>query len=134
MLWLFDVATRRAIQELPHPRPVTAADYTADNTLLTLAAGGTIRTWHLPGPEITGATDTIFALSYDSSGRKLGVGPGVGDHTLTVWDTTEQQNPRAWPVHEDDPVRGQQDVVSIQVEVDQARAAGGGQSVPIEGE
>jgi WD40 repeat protein len=94
MLWLFDLATRRAIQKLPHPRPVTAADYTAADALVTLADDGTIRTWHPPGPQISSLKDIIFALSYDNSGHKLGIGPGAGDNTLTVWDTTAQQNPR----------------------------------------
>src|SRR5262249_7138534 len=92
--WLFDLATHRAIQKLQHPRPVSVVTYTADYAIATLAEDGTIRTWHPPGPEITGPKDTIFALSYDSSGRRLGVGPGARDNTLTIWDTTSQQNPR----------------------------------------
>src|SRR5262249_49768732 len=94
LLWLFDRTTRQAIQEMPHPQPVTAADYIADGFLVPLAGDGTIRIWHPPSPEITGPGDSVFALSYDSSGRRLVVGPGTEDNTFTVWDATSQQNPR----------------------------------------
>lgn len=92
-LWLFDARTGRAIAQLPHPHPVSAVSFPSDGSVLTLAEDGTIRGWSLPGPVIGGMRDSVFALAFDASGHRLGVGPGAGDDTLSVWDPTRPQGP-----------------------------------------
>lgn len=95
-LWLFNLATRKPVEQLPHPSPVTAVAYRSNGSLVTVANDGTngsIRIWNVPGPVITGPTDNVFAVSYDATGRKLGIGPGAEDNTLTVWNTTDLQHP-----------------------------------------
>jgi WD40 repeat protein len=107
LLWLFDVRSRQATGQLPHPNPVTASIYRTDHTLVTLADDGTVRSWSLPGPIISGATDSVFAVSFDTTGHKLGIGPGAGDNTLTVWDPTDIQHPvRAGPALANTPRAG----------------------------
>ncbi|HZE32066.1 MAG TPA: hypothetical protein VE198_11580, partial [Actinoallomurus sp.] len=60
---------------------------------MTLGDDGTIRGWSLPGPIITGARDSVFALDFDGDGHKLAVGPGARDNTLTVWGPADLQHP-----------------------------------------
>jgi WD40 repeat protein len=93
LLWLFDTKSHQPIAQLPHPEPVTRAAYVTSHSMATVATDGTVRTWALPGPLIIGANDSIFTVSYDASGHKLGVGPGGADNTTTVWDPTDTQHP-----------------------------------------
>lgn len=92
-LWLFDARTGRATAQLPHPHPVSAVSFPSDGSVLTLAEDGTIRGWSLPGPVIGGMRDSVFALGFDASGHRLGVGPGAGDDTLSVWDPARPRGP-----------------------------------------
>jgi WD40 repeat protein len=95
-LWLFDLATRKAAGQLPHPNPVTAVAYLNNESLVTVsndATNGTARLWDVPGPIITGAKDAVFAVSFDAPGTKLGVGPGSQDNNLTVWNPTDIKHP-----------------------------------------
>ena len=95
-LWLFSLATRMPVSQLPHPNPVTAVAYYSDQSLATVssdATNGTARLWEVPGPVITGARDSVFAVSFDAAGSELGVGPGAADNTLTVWNPANIQHP-----------------------------------------
>jgi WD40 repeat protein len=91
--WLFNPRTRQPIEQLPHPAPVTTSAYRNNGSLVTVAADGVLRIWALPGPDITGAKDSVFAVSFDASGHKLGIGPGADDNTLTVWNPANIQHP-----------------------------------------
>ena len=94
LLWIFDLASRQAVRELPHPQPVSVVQYLPDGTPVTLTVDdGFIHLWHLPGPVITGARDGIFAVSFDAGGQRLGIGAGADDDTLTVWNATDPQDP-----------------------------------------
>ncbi|GAB2840471.1 hypothetical protein GCM10027176_50370 [Actinoallomurus bryophytorum] len=93
LLWVYDLRTRRSTEQLPHPNPVMGASYPSAGSLVTLGDDGTIRGWSLPGPIITGARDSVFALDFDGDGHKLAVGPGAGDNTLTVWNPADLQHP-----------------------------------------
>jgi WD40 repeat protein len=95
-LWLFNLATRKPTEQLPHPSPVTAVVYRNNGSLVTVANDGTngsVRVWNVPGPVITGPADNVFAVSYDATGGKLGIGPGAEDNSLTVWNTANLQHP-----------------------------------------
>ncbi len=93
LLWLFDTGSHRVIAQLPHPHPIDSVAFPDADSVITATDDGVVRTWHLPGPVIPGARDSVFALSFDASGRKLGVGPGSEDNTLTVWNATNPQDP-----------------------------------------
>ncbi|WP_103347593.1 WD40 repeat domain-containing protein [Amycolatopsis sp. CA-128772] len=60
---------------------------------MTLADDEVVRRWRVPGPVISGARDSIFAVSFDSTGTKLGVGPGSDDNTLSVWNVADRLSP-----------------------------------------
>jgi WD40 repeat protein len=93
LVWLYDVGSRSTIDRLPHPTTVVGAVFRGDHSLVTLANDGTVRRWDLPGPVIGGARDSVFAVSYDESGRRLAVAPGAGDDTMTIWDASDPQHP-----------------------------------------
>ncbi|MGH3628230.1 MAG: NACHT and WD repeat domain-containing protein [Sciscionella sp.] len=93
LLWLFDLDSRQPIGRLPHPRPLAASLYRTGQSLVTVADDGTIRDWDLPGPIITGASASVFAVSFDATGHRLGIGPGSADNTVTVWDPTNTHHP-----------------------------------------
>ncbi|TDU03427.1 WD40 repeat protein [Streptomyces sp. 846.5] len=107
-LWLFDLATDKAIRELPHPQPVTAVQFTADGTPVTVTVDdGVIHWWRTPGAVILGAKDSIFSVSFDGDGHRLGIGPGANDNTLSVWDPTDIHRPvRLGPFLLGDPGTG----------------------------
>ncbi|WTW93056.1 hypothetical protein OG216_06545 [Streptomycetaceae bacterium NBC_01309] len=90
---LYDVATGEVVGRLPHPRPVVSAGYRDDGTLVTAATDGIVRTWQVPGPVVSVGKDSVFAVTFDATGRRLGVGPGAGENTLSVWDTTDPRRP-----------------------------------------
>ncbi|MFF5233261.1 hypothetical protein [Dactylosporangium sp. NPDC000521] len=93
-VWLFTAGSGHGPARLPHPDPVTTVTYQPDGTLLTVASDGTLRTWHLPGPVITGPVDSVFAVSFDRAGHRLGVGAGAADNSLTIWDVRDPARPR----------------------------------------
>jgi WD40 repeat protein len=93
-LWAFDLTTRQPLASHPHPSPVITALFTAEDQVVTLATDGVVRSWALPGPVITGARDSVFALSFTAAGTKLGVAAGSADNTLSVWDTTNPHRPQ----------------------------------------
>jgi WD40 repeat protein/transcriptional regulator with XRE-family HTH domain len=101
--WQWDLASRRLTGTLPHPAPVTTAVYRDAHTLQTLAGDGTVRTWTLPGPVLTGSTQQVFSVSFDAAGSRLLV--GAGDGSLSLWDTTDPTHPlrAAAPVLGDGP-------------------------------
>jgi len=89
--WLFNLRTRQA-SELPHPAPVTATIYRG-HSLVTVADDGSVRIWSLPGPVIDEPRDEVFAVSWDATGRELGIAPGAVDNTLSVWNVTDPGQP-----------------------------------------
>ncbi|WP_042410154.1 nSTAND1 domain-containing NTPase [Streptacidiphilus carbonis] len=107
-LWLFDLETRQALAELPHPQPVTSVQFLPDGTPLTVTVdNGTIHWWHTPGPLITGARDAVFAVTFDADGHRLGVAAGASDDTLTVWNPRDIHVPvRLGPPLVGDPGQG----------------------------
>lgn len=95
-LWLFDVASGRSISQLPHPQPVSEVRYLADGTPLTLTVDdGVLHQWHVPGPVLTGAADSVFDVEFGSDGHRLVIAPGAADNTVTLWDTSSVHQPRA---------------------------------------
>lgn len=93
-LWLYDLATRQAMAQLPHPQPVTGVGFLKDGSPVTVTVDdGIARRWWLPGPIINGAKDAVFGAMFDRSGTRLGVSPGANDDTLTVWDTSNIHHP-----------------------------------------
>jgi WD40 repeat protein/transcriptional regulator with XRE-family HTH domain len=91
--WLFDLTTRQVTGQLPHPAPVTSVAYRGSRSLVTIAADGVMRAWSLPSPVITSPRDSVFAVSWDASGHELGIAPGAGDNTLSVWNLTDPPHP-----------------------------------------
>ncbi|TMR06866.1 hypothetical protein ETD83_03030 [Actinomadura soli] len=47
----------------------------------------------MPGPVINGPNDPVFGLSFDATGRRLGVAAGAIDNTVTMWDVATTQHP-----------------------------------------
>jgi WD40 repeat protein len=93
VLWLFELSSRQVIARLPHPSPVVGAAFRSASSVVSLSDDGTVREWNVPGPVIVGATDSVFAVSFDAEGQKLGIGPGSDDNTLTVWNPSDTQHP-----------------------------------------
>lgn len=106
LLWLFDVATGRPIGQLPHPNPVIGVAFAAPGVVLTLSDEGVVRRWNVPGPVISGARDSIFAVSFDATGTELAVGPGSDGNTLTVWNVKDRLRPTLRTTVVDDPSAG----------------------------
>lgn len=104
LVWLYDVRTHAVVGTLPHPHPIDSLAFRTGTSIVTAADDGVVRTWHLPGPFITGAKDSVFALSFDANGGKLGIGPGSGDNSLTVWNVGNASHPvRIGPPLVNDP-------------------------------
>ncbi|TMQ92074.1 hypothetical protein ETD83_28190 [Actinomadura soli] len=93
LVWLFDLADRRPIGRLPHPSSVIDGVYRGEQSLVTLGEDGTVRAWTMPGPVINGPNDSVFGLSFDATGRRLGVAAGAIDNTVTMWDVATTQRP-----------------------------------------
>ncbi|RQX05922.1 hypothetical protein DLJ59_06340 [Micromonospora inaquosa] len=94
MLWTFDARTGRSAGLLPHPSPLITAVFTPDGRVVTLASDGIVRTWSVPGPIISGAEDSVFALSFTANGVKLGIAAGAADNSLRVWSAVNPHRPR----------------------------------------
>jgi WD40 repeat protein len=90
--WLFNTRTRQVTAQLPHPAPVQEVAYHG-RSLVTVTDGGDVQVWGLPGPLISGPLDSVFTVSWDAAGRKLGIAPGAGDNTLSVWNLTDPRQP-----------------------------------------
>jgi WD40 repeat protein/energy-coupling factor transporter ATP-binding protein EcfA2 len=92
-LWTFDLRSRRSLGTFPHPSPLITTSFTSSNRVVTLATDGVLRAWSLPGPIIGGANDSVFALSFNAAGSKLGIAAGAADNTLSVWSTADSHSP-----------------------------------------
>ncbi len=95
-LWLYNFATRTLIGQFPHPSPVTDVVFRSNQSLATVATNGTngiIRIWQLPGPVLTDFRDSVFSVSFDAAGNRLGIAPGAQDNTASVWNATNIQHP-----------------------------------------
>lgn len=93
-LWLFDVASGRAVAQLPHTQPVSEVAYRDDGTPLTLTVDdGALHWWRLPGPIVAGFADSVYSIEFGADGRRFAVVPGVGENTASIWDTTSAHHP-----------------------------------------
>ncbi|MFL6113411.1 MAG: helix-turn-helix domain-containing protein [Catenulispora sp.] len=92
-LWLFDVASGRAVAQLPHTHPVTEVEYREDGTPLTLTDDGALHWWRLPGPTAAGFTDSVFSVEFDANDGRFAVIPGAGENTASIWDTSSPHHP-----------------------------------------
>jgi WD40 repeat protein len=91
LLWLWDLATRRIVVRLPHPAHVTGVAFSPDGrTLTTSAYDGIARLWGVPGPLLTGHTETVFSTTLDQTGTTLAVGSADG---TTLWDVADRHHP-----------------------------------------
>ncbi|WP_194924735.1 nSTAND1 domain-containing NTPase [Catenulispora pinisilvae] len=94
LLWMFDLGTGQPIRKLPHSGPITTVDYRDDGTVVSATVDdGTVHWWRLPGPIIVGAKDSIFNVGFDDAGDEIGLNPGAGDNTLTMWNITDIHHP-----------------------------------------
>ncbi|MGW2477043.1 nSTAND1 domain-containing NTPase [Streptomyces sp. NPDC001665] len=91
MLWRWDMRSRKPLETLPQPAPVTAVSYTDDNTMNTLAGDGILRSWNVPGPVVATGADQVFSVSFDATGHHLLT--GNGDGTLRLFDVRNPQRP-----------------------------------------
>jgi WD40 repeat protein len=124
---LWDLATRSTSLELPHPAPVTAMIYTDDgSTLATGASDGVARLWTVPGPVITGSSDTIFNALFGPGGKTLITGSGVADGRFRTWDITDVQRPRQLGPARSNPVAANRSVGAVAVSPDGGTVAAGG--------
>jgi WD40 repeat protein len=77
---------------LTSPAPVTGIKFLPGNRrLVSVGQDGAARLWPWPGPIISGASDTVFGLSYSRDGGRLAVFPNRGDDTVQIWDATDPQ-------------------------------------------
>ena len=73
---LWDLHAQKITATLPHPGPVTAVIYHGDNSLVTSAADGIARIWHLPGPVLTGHDEVVNGVAFSSDGQTLAIASG----------------------------------------------------------
>lgn len=90
---LHDAVTGRVMATLPHPAPVTSAEFLDGDRIATGAADGVGHVWAVRGPVLTGFDDAVFALDFDATGAVLAIGPGSKDGTARLW-TTGPDGPR----------------------------------------
>lgn len=82
-LRLWDLAGNRYVAVLPHPGPVTGIAFGKDqHTVATSAADGVVRIWHLPASPLTGAGETINAVTFNPAGTTL----AVASAETRLWD------------------------------------------------
>ena len=79
---LWSISTQQLTATLPHPGPVTGVAFHSDDTVVTSAADGTARIWHLPGPVLTGHGDIVNGVAFSPDGRTLAIGSGE----TQLWD------------------------------------------------
>ncbi|GAA3455613.1 hypothetical protein GCM10018962_74460 [Dactylosporangium matsuzakiense] len=92
---VFETATGRRLQSLPHPAPVTAVALTSDgHGLATAGTDGYVRLWTLPGPHLTGPAGGVFATAYSPDGATL-VTAG-SDRAIRLWHLTDPAGPTLW--------------------------------------
>ena len=84
---LWSVRTQQLTATLPHPGPVTGLAFHSDDTVVTSAADGTARIWHLPGPVLTGHGDIVNGVAFSPDGGTL----AVGSAETQLWDVDGRQ-------------------------------------------
>ncbi|MBO2451964.1 WD40 repeat domain-containing protein [Actinomadura barringtoniae] len=93
LLWLYDLATRRQIQRLPHAHPIGQTVFASGTTLLTRSDDNSLIAWTLPGPLVGGAKDSVWAVTFDATGTRMAVAPGAGDDSIGLWNTADPHAP-----------------------------------------
>ncbi|RIJ77502.1 hypothetical protein D1871_07190 [Nakamurella silvestris] len=89
---VWDLSTTGLRYTFQHSGPATGVHFLASGDLLTSSSDGTTRRWHLPGPVLTGAKDTIFSLSYTADSTTLFAGSAsrtVGGQSWSFTDSGE---------------------------------------------
>ena len=84
---LWDLHAQKITATLPHPGPVTAVTYRGDNTLVTSAADGIARIWHLPGPVLTGHDEVVNGVAFSPDGQTLAIASGG----TQLWNVAERR-------------------------------------------
>jgi WD40 repeat protein len=86
-LRLWDVKTRQFTATLPHPGPVTGVVFHSSTTIVTSAADGVARIWHLPGPVLTGHSDIVNGIAFSPDGQTIAIGSGE----TQLWSVGERR-------------------------------------------
>ncbi len=74
--------------------PVTGVSFLGgQDKVVSVATDGVARIWDWPGPVITGASDTVFNLSYGADGRRLALFANHAE-AVEIWDTSVPLHPR----------------------------------------
>lgn len=90
----WDTVTDDPREVLPGSSVVLSVAYSPDDRSL-IAAGqdGITRLWPMPGPVMSGQTDTVFVNPIDGSGTRIVAGVGSRGDGLRLWDVTNPDRP-----------------------------------------
>ncbi|MEH0934027.1 nSTAND1 domain-containing NTPase [Micromonospora psammae] len=91
-LTVVKLTTRRVIQTLPHPAPITALAFGArGETLVSSSTDGFVRQWALPGPLLAEATGSIFTTAFSPNGGVMVT--ASRDETIQLWRVEDPRRP-----------------------------------------
>jgi WD40 repeat protein len=90
----WEVGTWDVVRATLQPGPVTGLAFTDDDSdLIAVSTDGAARVWPLTGSPLPGARASIFNLTFNGDGSRLGVFPGRADGTSQLWDTSNLAEP-----------------------------------------
>nr|WP_296777083.1 helix-turn-helix domain-containing protein [Rhodococcus sp. (in: high G+C Gram-positive bacteria)] len=93
---IWDAVTGVSRETLPGSTVVTSVVFSPDDsTMITAGGDGITRLWPMPGPVMSGQTDTVFVTPVDGSRSRLLVGVGSKGDGLRLWDITDPDRPVA---------------------------------------
>ncbi|MCT2282101.1 hypothetical protein M3G91_31335 [Micromonospora chalcea] len=91
-LTVVKLTTRRVIQTLPHPAPITALAFgIRGETLVSSSTDGFVRQWALPGPLLAEATSSVFAAAFNPNGGVMVT--ASRDETIQLWRVEDPRRP-----------------------------------------
>lgn len=95
---IWDAATGVSRETLPGSTVVTSVVFSPDDSMMITAGGdGITRLWPMPGPVMSGQTDTVYINPIDGDRSRLVAGVGSRGDGLRLWDITDPDRPVASP-------------------------------------
>ncbi|SNT17121.1 nSTAND1 domain-containing NTPase [Rhodococcoides kyotonense] len=90
----WDANTGDLHEVLPGSSVALSVAYSPDDSvLITTGQDGITRLWPLPGPVMSGQTDTVYINPIDGDGTRLVAGVGARGDGLRLWDVTDPDRP-----------------------------------------